>query len=68
MSIEQGDFEPYLAIPLGLSLSQGAYQTLFSVVIGSLFKHSEHFQTVLEFGVSISNTATYMSGGFVYYH
>jgi hypothetical protein len=68
LSVEQGDFEPFVALPIGVALSQGSYQTLASAVIGSLFKHNDHFRTVLEFGVSISNSPTYVSGGFVYYH
>lgn len=65
---DQGPIEPFLAIPVGLSLAQGTYQSLSSVVLGGLFQHSEHLRSVFEFGISISNASTYISGGLVYYH
>ncbi len=71
VKMTQGDIqniEPFMSIPLGLSLSGGAYQSLVSVVVGSLFQHSEHIRSVVEFGVNLNNAYTYFSGGVVYYH
>ncbi len=68
LQTEQGLIEPFLAIPIGLSLSSGTYKTISTFVLGSLFQHSEHIRSVLELGVSINNTYTYFSGGVIYYH
>lgn len=62
------NIEPFLAIPIGLSLSQGMYQTISSAVVGCLFEHSEHFRTSMELGINLSNTNTYISAGVIYYH
>jgi hypothetical protein len=60
--------EPFLAVPLGLSLSQGAYQTLSTLSLGAIFQHNDHFRSVVEIGFGMSNTAGYLSGGVSYYH
>ncbi len=60
--------EPFFAIPIGLSLSQGAYQELITLSFGALFQHNEHFKSVIELGVSVSHTSSYMSGGIIYYY
>jgi hypothetical protein len=65
---EQYHAEPYFAVPTGLALSQGVYQTIVSLVFGSLFHHSEHVSSGVEFGVSLNNAYTYISGGVIYYH
>lgn len=63
-----GAIEPFVAVPMGVALSQGTYHTITSLVFGSLFQHTEHFQSVLEFGISMNQANTYLSGGIVYYH
>ena len=65
---QHGDFDPFLAIPIGLSLSSGSYQTLSTIALGTLFKHNEHLQSVFEFGIGLNTANTYFSGGLVYYH
>lgn len=62
------EFEPFLAIPFGIATGEGPSTALSSIVIGSLFKASEKTRFVLEFGVAINNTDSYIAGGIVYYH
>lgn len=62
------EIEPFLAVPVGVALSQGRYQAMSSVSLGSLFKSSEHLRFVLEMGVAVNNSQSYLSGGVVYYH
>ena len=67
--LDQGPIvEPFFAVPVGLSLADGTYQTTLAVVAGALFEHSEHLRTVAEFAVNLRNTYTTFSGGIVYYH
>lgn len=63
-----GAFDPFLAVPVGLSLAGGTYQPLVTLTVGTQFQHSEHFSSVAEFGAGLSNTNTYISGGVIYYH
>ncbi len=60
--------EPYLAVPTNLSLSNGRYSTLVTLVLGSYFHHTQTLVTSCELGVSLSNATTYFSGGLTYYH
>jgi hypothetical protein len=60
--------EPYFAVPLGITLSQGTYKTIINLSFGSFFHHSAHFSSIAELGVSLNNSYTYLSGGIVYYH
>lgn len=63
------NIEPFLAIPIGLSLSsQSTYEMLTSVSIGSLFEYGTNFRSVLEFGIGLQNKETTISGGLIYYH
>ena len=68
MKIQGSTIEPFFAVPIGLSLSSGQYTTISTAVVGALFENNEHFRTVAEFGISINNATTYLSGGFIYYH
>ena len=61
------EVEPYLAVPFGFSFSNGNYNPISSVVVGSLFKSNEHFRYVVEFGIAVNRTDSYISGGFVFY-
>lgn len=62
------EIEPFFAIPLGMAFANGQYNTLSTIVIGSMFKGSTSVRFTLELGVAISNTETYASGGIVYYY
>lgn len=61
------EFEPFFALPFGVGIGNNSSIALTSVVIGSFFKFSEKIRFVMEFGVAINNTESYLSGGFVYY-
>ncbi len=61
--------EPFLAIPIGVQLSEGNYQLLTSLSLGALFEHSAHFRSVFEVGVGLASASgTTLSGGIVYYN
>lgn len=61
------EFEPFVTFPVGLSLNGGQYLGLTSLAVGSMFKSSEHFRYVVELGIAINHTDSYISGGVVYY-
>jgi hypothetical protein len=66
--LKEISIEPFLSIPVGLQLAQGAYQGLVTLVGGGLFHHTSHVSTVLEVGIGLSSAYTYVSGGVVYFH
>lgn len=63
-----GEFEPFLALPFGIGIKDGEDIALSTISIGSLFKTNEQIRYVLEVGVAINNTESYVSGGVIYYH
>jgi hypothetical protein len=66
--VQQGDIDPFLAVPIGLMLSQGTYKTISTLVAGAHFQMNEHVGSVVELGVKLNNSFSYFSGGIVYYH
>jgi hypothetical protein len=67
-SAEKGtEIEPYFAVPFGLGFSDGNYRAITQFVIGGMFKSSEKVRTILEFGIALNNTESYLSTGVVYY-
>lgn len=62
------EFDPFLAVPIGMSFSEGQYKSLLTIAIGSNFKMSDSFRVILELGINGANTQTYISGGFVYHN
>lgn len=64
----KNEIEPYLAIPLGMGFSEGRYNAVSSLSVGSMFKNSESLRYIIEFGIAINNTESFISGGVVYYH
>jgi hypothetical protein len=62
------EINPFLAVPIGMSFSDGNYQALATAVIGTMFKNSEKFRYSIELGIAINNSDTYFSGGVTYYH
>lgn len=62
-----GEFEPFVAVPFGLAFMDEKYKAITSVVLGSMFKGSEKVRYVMELGVAINNSDTYVSAGVVYY-
>jgi hypothetical protein len=59
--------EPFLALPIGLGLTQGSYRMITSLSIGSLFEHNEHFKSIVELTMGLSGSETILSGGVSYY-
>jgi len=64
----KAEFEPYLGIPLGIALSAGSYVFTAAANVGAIVKGTENFRFILELGVALANTDTYISGGAVYYY
>ena len=62
------EVEPFLALPVGLGFSDGRYQAVSTLSLGSLFKSTDHLRYVFELGIGLNNTESYLSGGIVYYH
>lgn len=63
---DENTFDPFVAVPFGIAIGSGDIMGQATVVVGSNFKQSEHFGFVLELGVEVSNTDTYLSGGVIY--
>ncbi|MCM2323796.1 MAG: hypothetical protein NDJ90_11105 [Oligoflexia bacterium] len=62
------EVEPFLAIPVGMAFHDGRYRALAALNVGAMFKSTEKFRYVLELGVAVNNTDSFVSGGVVYYH
>ena len=62
-----GEVEPYFAFPFGLGFSSGTYQAISNVAVGALFKTTEKFRYLLELGINVNHSDSYVSGGIVYY-
>lgn len=60
--------EPFLAVPFGMAFASGSYHALSSLAIGSIFKKSESISYIVELGIAINRTDSYVSGGIVYFH
>lgn len=65
---DSGTFDPFLAVPVGISMFGGQYQPIVTLTMGTQYQINEHFSSVLELGVGLTNINTYLSGGVVYYH
>ncbi len=62
-----GEFEPFVAVPFGLAFLETVYKPTTSVVVGSMFKGGEHVRYVMELGIGLLHTDTYISAGVIYY-
>lgn len=62
------ELEPFLAIPFGLEFHSATYTSISQVVLGSMFKPSEKIRFIMELGIAINRSDTYVSGGVTYYH
>jgi hypothetical protein len=60
--------EPFLAIPVGLRLADNKYLITNSLTLGSLYKMSQKWSSVLEVGLNIQDSSTYVSGGVICYY
>ena len=59
-------FDPYLALPFGLALTDGTYRTISQLVVGSYFQTSKNFGINGELGMNLKGSDTYISGGISY--
>jgi hypothetical protein len=69
-SFPQGDdqaIDPYFAFPIGFAFTDGEYKALSTAVVGALWKQSEHISFSTELGININHSATYFSGGLIFY-
>ncbi len=61
------EIEPFLAIPVGLALYfDGTYRPITSVTLGGIFKATAKLRYIIEFGIGILASDTYLSGGIVF--
>ncbi len=64
---DAGIFDPYIALPAGISLYAGQYQPAVTLSFGSMYQVNSHISTVIELGIGLSTVPTYLSGGVLYY-
>ena len=67
-SMESGSVDPFLSVPFGIGFREHGYDGLLSFTMGALFWKEEKMKYVMELGVDIQHSDTYIAGGFVYYH
>ena len=62
--------EPFLALPLEQQIftSKTSSQLQASFIVGSFFHYGEHWSSVLELGIGITQVMTVFSGGLIYYY
>jgi hypothetical protein len=60
------NFDPYLALPGGLSFNDGMYRSIFQIVGGTYFKYSENIGYNAEIGINLKDTDSYLAVGVTY--
>jgi hypothetical protein len=60
------DFDPYLALPVGMAFISSNYETIVQLVVGSYWPMSQHIGVNLEVGLNLKDTDSYMAGGITY--
>ncbi len=60
--------EPFAAFPIGIGFRSDNYDGLFSVVVGTMFHKSDHVSFVIELGVNVEHSDTYIAGGVSFSH
>ena len=55
--------EPFAAFPFGLGFRSGGYDGLLSVAVGTIFGQSNQLRFVVELGVDVDHSDTYLAGG-----
>lgn len=62
------EIEPYLSVPFGWNFTSGNYQFHSALHVGGMFKTHENFRYLLEVGLKLNNTETFISGGVSYFY
>jgi hypothetical protein len=60
------DYDPYVALPIGLAFAAGTYRSIMQLALGSHFAVSSHFTFTTELGLNLKDTDSYISGGITY--
>jgi hypothetical protein len=60
------DIDPFVALPVGMSFTQGQYFWTAQLAVGSFFRTSEHVGLNGELGFNLQNTDTYLAFGVTY--
>jgi hypothetical protein len=66
--VNQYEIDPYLAIPIGMHFSNGFYNFLGTLAIGTQFKPLPKWSFNFELGIGWWTADTTISTGFTYYH
>ena len=59
-------FDPYVAMPYGVSFVSGDAYALWQLALGTYFKTSEHLGYTTEVGLNLKNSDTYLAFGITY--
>ncbi|NDG86236.1 MAG: hypothetical protein EBX52_14505 [Proteobacteria bacterium] len=59
-------FDPYLAMPYGVSFVSGSAYGIWQLALGNYFKTSNHLGYNTELGLNLKNSDTYLSLGVTY--
>lgn len=68
ISGEKNEVEPYFAFPFGWGFADGNYSFQATAAVGGMFSNDPKFRYILEFGISVTHSETYFSGGVAYYY
>jgi hypothetical protein len=59
-------FDPYIAMPYGVSFVSGSALAIWQLALGTYFKTSEHLGYNTELGLNLKNSDTYLAFGVTY--
>lgn len=63
------EIEPFMALSSGVGfLSDGTYKGVSTLIVGSMFKGTQHLRYSAEFGVAVNNSESYFSTGVAYFY
>lgn len=63
-----GSVEPYAALPVGVGFRSEGNDTLMGLAVGAIFGSGEKVRYIVELGINIDDSDTYISGGLTYYY
>ena len=61
-------FDPFVAFPIGWAVESETTRSRMTLAVGSMFNANDSVRYVVEMGVNVKNSASYFSGGIVYFH